>query len=213
MKSFIENLPKAVLIKSDKYIVVDLSVDNPELEGVNVGSSEELGNYIFGKIGDAVGYGGYLERRKIYERSDYFATGEERNIHIGLDLWAAEGTEVLAPYDGVVHSFANNTNHGDYGPTIILAHAIDGYTFYTLYGHLSLSSIEGIQKGDTIKQGEVIAKLGDSKVNGDYPPHLHFQIILDIQDYQGDYPGVCSEQELDFYKKNCPDPLLLLKQY
>ena len=49
------------------------------------------------------------------------------------------------------------------------------------------------------------------EVNGDYPPHLHFQIINDLQGNFGDYLGVCSANELDFYKENCPDPNLILK--
>jgi hypothetical protein len=53
--------------------------------------------------------------------------------------------------------------------------------------------------------------LGDTSVNGDYPPHLHFQIIKDIQGYQGDYPGVSSKKDLDFYRNNCPNPNTLLK--
>jgi murein DD-endopeptidase MepM/ murein hydrolase activator NlpD len=161
-----------------------------------------------------VAYGGYLEQRNIYKRSTYFNQqvnpNDERNIHLGIDIWAPAGTKVLAAWDGELHSFQNNTNHGDYGPTIILKHVIDGFTFYTLYGHLSLNSISTLCVGNQIAQGEVIAFLGDSVVNGDYAPHLHFQIILDIQDYFGDYPGVCSVNQLEFYKSNCPDPNLLL---
>ena len=104
----------------------------------------------------------------------------------------------------------NNTNYGDYGPTLILKHKIEDELFYTLYGHLSLASIERIKVGVEVKQGEQIATLGTTEVNGDYPPHLHFQIIKDIQDYKGDYPGVCNQMDLEFYRGNCPDPNLLL---
>jgi len=50
-----------------------------------------------------------------------------------------------------------------------------------------------------------------SPINGDYAPHLHFQIIIDMEEKTGDYPGVCSENKLEFYKNNCPNPNLLLK--
>ena len=110
-----------------------------------------------------------------------------------------------------MHSFKNNTNYGDYGPTIILKHHINDIEFYTLYGHLSMESIVNTSVGQFFKQGEQIATLGDVSINGDYAPHLHFQIIKDIQDYKGDYPGVCSKQDLDFYLNNCPDPNMLLK--
>ena len=56
-----------------------------------------------------------------------------------------------------------------------------------------------------------IGNLGVASVNGDYAPHLHFQIIRDLEDNFGDYPGVASENNIPFYKRNCPDPNLLLK--
>ena len=100
---------------------------------------------------------------------------------------------------------------GNYGPTIILEHQVENLTFYTLYGHLSLDSINKIKIGQQFKKSETIATLGDATVNGDYAPHLHFQIIKDMGVHKGDYPGVCSAADLDFYLKNCPDPNLLLK--
>ena len=73
------------------------------------------------------------------------------------------------------------------------------------------ASIAALEVGQHIKAGEVIGFLGSSKINGDYPPHLHFQIIKDLQGNFGDYPGVCNSRSLDFYKNNCPDPSLILK--
>ncbi|WP_367651264.1 peptidoglycan DD-metalloendopeptidase family protein [Winogradskyella undariae] len=161
-----------------------------------------------------VAFGGYLEQRGIYQRSDYFNQlnkETERNIHIGIDLWIEANTAIFSPLEGTIHSFKNNTNYGDYGPTIVLKHKIEDFEFYTLYGHLSLASIENLKVGAEVKQGEQIANLGTAEVNGDYPPHLHFQIIKDIEDYKGDYPGVSNQIDLEFYKLNCPDPNLLLK--
>ena len=71
-------------------------------------------------------------------------------------------------------------------------------------------SITTAKLGSKIKSGATIGFLGGPKVNGDYPPHLHFQIILDLQGNFGDYPGVCSEENLSFYKSNCPNPHLFL---
>ena len=93
----------------------------------------------------------------------------------------------------------------------MLEHELEGYVFYTLYGHLSVKSLEGKQVGQKVEKGDLIATLGKAEVNGDYPPHLHFQIIKDLQGKTGDYPGVCNIQELEFYTSNCPDPKLLLK--
>ena len=110
-----------------------------------------------------------------------------------------------------MHSFKNNEGLGDYGPTIILEHEIENEKFYTLYGHLSLESINNLTVGTFYRKGESIATIGNSEINGDYSPHLHFQIIKNIENYWGDYPGVCSRDDLNFYIENCPDPNLLLK--
>lgn len=204
-------------ISKADYIPIDLSINNKQLQAIDLSSSEALGIYINTHITSLqakVAYGGYLETRNIYNRSDYFNASNsetERNIHLGVDLWIAAETPVFTPLDAKVHSFKNNINFGDYGPTIILEHNLEGIRFYTLYGHLSLESLEKIKIGQKFKQGDQIATLGNVSVNGDYPPHLHFQIIKDIQQYVGDYPGVCSKQDLAFYKSNCLDPNLLLK--
>ncbi len=201
--------------KSD-YTFLDLSIHNSELKRIDISSSKDLETYIFNHIkknNAKAAFGGYLEHRGIYKRSTYFNEQNpktERDIHLGLDLWIEANTPVFSPLDGKIHSFKNNTNYGDYGPTIILQHQIDAFEFYSLYGHLSLESIENLKIGTYVKQGQQIALLGSAEVNGDYPPHLHFQIIKDIQDYEGDYPGVSNQLDLEFYKVNCPDPNLLL---
>ena len=202
--------------KSD-YCLLDLSTTNPELQSVDVSTSETLGEYVNSVIDKnqaKLAYGGYLEQRNIYQRSDYFNEqvdpSDERNIHLGIDLWIDAGAPVLAVLDGKIHSFQNNTNFGDYGPTIIIEHRFNKLTFYSLYGHLSKSSLTSLKIGQHMQQGEVIATLGTASENGDYPPHLHFQIILDLQGKTGDYPGVCSKNDLSFYKDNCPNPVLIL---
>jgi murein DD-endopeptidase MepM/ murein hydrolase activator NlpD len=203
-------------IPKSKFIPLDLSVSNNALRNIDVSSSSKLGDFVnthMNKNKAKVAYGGYLEVRNIYKRSHHFhgQAEKERNIHLGMDLWCKAGTPIYTPLEGIVHSFQNNTNYGDYGPTIILKHIISGVEFYTLYGHLSLASIQNLKVGKAFEQGDNIGALGDASVNGDYPPHLHFQIIKDIQDYEGDYPGVCSKQDITFYRTNCPDPNLLLK--
>ncbi|MCL5128844.1 peptidoglycan DD-metalloendopeptidase family protein [Algibacter sp. L4_22] len=203
-------------IPKSKYTPISLSESNKVLNTIDVSSSDKLARFVnfhINKHKAMVAYGGYLEVRNIYKRSKHFNSQaeEERNIHLGIDLWCEAETPIYTPFDGVIYSFQNNTNFGDYGPTIILKHIIDEVVFYTLYGHLSLSSIENIEVGKTFIKGDKIAILGDASVNGDYPPHLHFQIIKDIQGRSGDYPGVCAKKDLEFYRNNCPDPNLLLR--
>ena len=200
----------------NQYIPLDLSVSNAGLSKLDADNSayfeEHIKNYL-NENNAQVAYGGYNEVRNLYKRSIDFndEVTDERNVHIGLDLWIKAGTTVLAALDGWVHSFDFNAGLGNYGPTIILEHQIGNQTFYTLYGHLSLESIQDIEIGKIFKKREVLATLGDATVNGDYPSHLHFQIIEDIGDFFGDYPGVCSQIDLKYYLKNCPNPNLLLK--
>ena len=204
-------------IPHSDYVSLDLSINSNELKENKPQTADEYEVFItdyLHKNKARVAFGGYLEKRNLYKRSSIFNTldaSTERNIHIGLDLWIKAGTPVLAALDGVVHSFQNNTALGDYGPTIILKHTLKNCEFYTLYGHLSLESLALLKINQLVKKGDKIATLGNAEVNGDYAAHLHFQIIKDFGDYQGDYPGVCSENELYFYKNNCPDPNLLLK--
>lgn len=200
----------------NEYVSISLNASNNDLN-FDVSSSIAWEKYIDEYLlrnNAKVAFGGYLERRNIYQRSTHFNSIDEknqRNIHLGIDFWCKENTAVLAVLDGEIHSYKNNDNYGDYGPTIILKHEIADKTFYSLYGHLTLESIQNIKVGTKIKKSEVIGRLGNNKVNGDYAPHLHFQLIVDIQEFNGDYPGVASENEIEYYAKNCPNPNILLK--
>lgn len=136
---------------------------------------------------------------------------EPRRLHLGIDIWGKPYTKVMAPLDGIVHSFAFNNAFGDYGATIVLTHNSDGESFHTLYGHLSLNSIKNIQEGDRIKKGDVFAGFGIPFENGQWPPHLHFQLIIDMEGMKGDYPGVCRFSEREKYLSNCPDADLILQ--
>jgi murein DD-endopeptidase MepM/ murein hydrolase activator NlpD len=203
-------------IPYSEYTPIDLSAQSELLKNQKLSTSKDyelfLENYLNSKKA-FVAYGGYNEKRNLYKRSEIFNNTAiaERNNHIGLDLWVDAGTPVLAALNGKVHSYSNNEGIGNYGPTIIIEHHIKNSTFYTLYGHLSPYSIMGLEVGLEVEKGDIIATLGTALVNGDYAPHLHFQIIQDLGNHTGDYPGVCSDEDLAYYLSNCPDPNLLLK--
>ncbi|MEC4003141.1 peptidoglycan DD-metalloendopeptidase family protein [Flavobacterium sp. SUN052] len=203
-------------IDYSNYIAIDLSENNKELLNHKLETAHDYEIYIqdyLDKNNAKIAFGGYLETRNLYKRSAVFnnENSKERNIHIGLDLWINEEAPVYSCFDGEIHSFQNNTALGDYGPTIIIKHHSNNVTFYSLYGHLNIDCLKNLKIGQKIKHGEQIATLGLPPINGDYAPHLHFQIIIDIQNYFGDYPGVCSSDDLEFYSNNCPNPNLILK--
>jgi 4-aminobutyrate aminotransferase-like enzyme/Ser/Thr protein kinase RdoA (MazF antagonist) len=169
------------------------------------------------EAGARVGIGRYAETRLAYSEAQYLVERdwirESRTLHIGTDLFAPVGTPVFAPVDGVIHSLANNDRRQDYGPTIILEHRPSGaaVTFHTLYGHLSLDSISGLQPGRPVARGERIGSIGDRSVNGGWPPHLHFQIIADMLGRVGDFPGVAPPGNRALWLSLCPDPNLILR--
>ncbi|MHA1930635.1 MAG: aminotransferase class III-fold pyridoxal phosphate-dependent enzyme [Candidatus Thorarchaeota archaeon] len=160
--------------------------------------------------------GRYDECRLIYTGDQYSENDSiirnSRLTHIGIDIFSSPETPILAPLDGVVHSLRNNDIPLDYGPTIIIEHTpTNSIRFYTLYGHLSIESINGVTVGQKIRKGEEFARIGDYPTNGGWPPHLHFQIITDMMDKKGDYYGSCWANQRNIWKSICPDPNLILK--
>lgn len=200
--------------KTADYAPVNLSTTNPELTDYDVHTFAGLDRYISDcrkKTGARVLYGGYLENRALYQRSPHFAQAEKaRTLHLGLDLWEDAGTPVYAPLDGWVHSFRYNDQPLDYGGTIILTHENAEGKFHTLYGHLSRASLTGLSVNAPIDRGTPFATFGTPSENGGWVPHLHFQVILDLADWSGDYPGVCAPEEQSAYRNNCPDPAVFM---
>lgn len=199
---------------TDKLLPLDLTAANTELTSELVGGTKAFGRWIAQKLATAgarYAIGGYMEHRTIYSRSAHFDTADEpRRLHLGVDVWGDAGTPVYAPIDGFVHSFADNNNYGDYGPTIILQHNVAGLALYSLYGHLSKTSLNGLYEGKPVSANDHIATFGDDEENGQWPPHLHFQLMLDIGNMRGDYPGVGKYSQKEMYEQNIPYPGLLL---
>ena len=99
-------------------------------------------------------------------------------LHGGIDITGSniKGKNVIASRDGKVINVKDGYGDGSinsddgYGNVIEIQHD-DGTV--TVYGHLLKSTIK-VKKGDKVKQGQLIAKVGTSgKSSG---PHLHFEI-------------------------------------
>ncbi len=202
-------------VPKSQLLHIDLSHTNEGLNALDVFDMKSAHQYIFNKIADdgkTGAIGGYGEIRRWYQRnSDHFGTEEEpRNIHIGVDVWLEAGSAVYAPLDGRIHSFANNEGTANYGPTIIIEHQLGKISFFMLIGHLSTNSLINLKEGQQVSAGDMIARLGHDHENGGWPPHVHVQCIADIQDWKGDFPGVCKGSEQNHYLKLCPDPSILI---
>ena len=97
-------------------------------------------------------------------RADPF-TGK-KDWHPGLDFAALSGSDVVATAAGVVTSVASKSG---YGKAIEINHG-DGYS--TRYAH---NKEILVAKGDMIKKGEVIGKVGNTgRSTG---PHVHYEIM------------------------------------
>jgi len=204
--------------QKDKLLLLDFSEKNTDITHDLLNDTTSYTHYINKQLAGAgarYGIGGYAEHRPLYNRSRVFdgvnEEDEPRRLHLGMDIWGKPNTAVISPLNGIVHSFAFNNSFGDYGATMILSHQLDGFVFHTLYGHLSMNSIRDLQAGQRVEAGDIIGELGIAIENGHWPPHLHFQLIIDLENREGDYPGVCKLSEKEKYLANCPDPDLILQ--
>jgi peptidoglycan LD-endopeptidase LytH len=199
--------------KKDKLLHFNFTDNNKELSATEIADTGLFSAYVDRKLKESsakYGIGGYKENRAIYRRSNLFDGEEARTLHLGIDIWGPAGTPVYAALGGMVHSFAFNDNFGDYGATIILLHQLETVAFHTLYGHVSLADISTLAEGQYVNRGQVIGHFGKPEENGNWPPHLHFQIIRDMKLMEGDFPGVCKFSESKAYLNNCPDADLVL---
>ncbi|MFX1416119.1 MAG: aminotransferase class III-fold pyridoxal phosphate-dependent enzyme, partial [Promethearchaeota archaeon] len=196
--------------------VIDLSVgslDVPNLEDLS--DIDKFTELVAKKLKDSqaqYGVGRYNEARLIYAGGQYTSAGEMRTVHIAVDLFLESGTRIRAPLDGKVHSFLYNKNPLDNGPTIILEHELGntGLKLHTLFAHLSEDSLDGLKRGKKFKKGQEIARVGDYPTNGGWPPHLHFQLIVDMLGWEGDFFGAAAPSHRDIWMSICPDPNVIL---
>lgn len=116
-------------------------------------------------------------------------TGVQNSKHSGIDIpGSLNSTNVIASKDGIVVKATNSDGivcqdggdqscGGGYGNHLIIQH-VDGN--YTLYAHLASGSIN-VEMGDSVKQGQVIAKVGNS--GSSTGAHLHFEVRIGGNDY------------------------------
>lgn len=91
-----------------------------------------------------------------------------RDNHKGIDIGAPKGTSIKAAASGtVVHSGNKNDGYGNY---IILSHGNGVQTYYAHCSQLLVS------KGQSVEQGQVIAKVGSTGISTGN--HLHFEVRI-----------------------------------
>jgi 4-aminobutyrate aminotransferase-like enzyme/Ser/Thr protein kinase RdoA (MazF antagonist) len=203
----------------EQYLPIDLSISSTLLGNYAEYKNDALFNekimQLVQKNPNTIFTGGYGEARALYTTNAFKQEANDgnkhRTIHLGVDFWAIAGTDVIAPLDGEIVTSYNNDFDKDYGPTIILKHTInEQHVFFTLYGHLSKASLTNKHVGQHIKKGETIGALGNEQENGKWPPHLHFQIILDLLSHTQNFNGVSAPSQWNVFSSLCPNPNLLL---
>ena len=207
-------------LQKDKFYKIDLSVGSEWIGGRNEIEDLDVFQFKIDKLQKEqtkkIIAGGYLEPRSIYTSDNYEKIGnygtENRTIHLGIDFWLPTGTKVSAMFDGEVVTAINDKGHKEYGGLVILKHRIEDIIFYSLYGHNTVESVLKNKIGSKVRKGEIIAEIANYPENGNWAPHLHFQIMLSMLDYKIDFPGVCYFNQIDVWKDLCPDPNLLLNQ-
>lgn len=90
-------------------------------------------------------------------------------FHSGVDMPGRIGDPVYATGDGVVEYVERSRARYGYGTQILINH---GYGYKTRYAHLNKLHVE---KGDTIKRGQLIADMGNTGISTS--PHLHYEVI------------------------------------
>ena len=84
-------------------------------------------------------------------------------VHEGIDIAVAEGTEVLAVRSGIVTEVRNSATYGK----LLKFQTEDGYE--VMYAHLSAVLV---QEGENIRQGQTVARSGNTGLSTG--PHLHY---------------------------------------
>jgi len=199
---------------------VDMSIGSAWLGNKEEYSDTDITEYKLKQIEkenpESILANGYLEVRPFYTTNAFRMDGNNgpqyRTVHLGTDFWVDAKTPLHAAYDGKVVILHHNNYLKDYGPLMVLEHEFNGSLFYTLYGHLTLSSLEMTKIGQKVKQGELVGYIGDTSENGIWTPHLHFQVMLDLLGNTENYPGVAFPSEKAVWKSICQNPKLLFTE-
>jgi murein DD-endopeptidase MepM/ murein hydrolase activator NlpD len=110
-----------------------------------------------------------VSRRQL--RDTYSAPRSGGRAHLALDIMASKGTRVLAADDGFILRIDDNELGGR---TLYLSDPSRRFVYY--YAHLD-KRVYGLQEGQRVKRGQLLATVGTSGNAPKDAPHLHFQLM------------------------------------
>ena len=108
--------------------------------------------------------------RRAELRDSFHAPRSGGRQHLGIDIMAPDGTPVLAAAGGVIVKRDSSA----LGGISLYERGNDGATIY-FYAHLSRYAA-GIDEGDLVRQGDLIAYVGHTGNAAASAPHLHFGV-------------------------------------
>jgi len=146
--------------------------------------------------------GKYNEQRNFYPKDKF----NERIIHLGIDFGAPANTPIYSVSDCEIYYFDYFGELGDYGGLLVTKNIVNQYTLFCAYGHISIKSLKNQRSGNYILKGQQFGWVGDFTENGNWPPHLHFQILTFKPKLGSNIPGLFSINELSKALKLYPDP-------
>lgn len=86
-----------------------------------------------------------------------------------------DGLPVLAAAEGeVVFAAQSNGNCGGYGYNVMVEHVQDDETFLTHYAHMSENLM--VERGDKVRQGQVLGYISNTSSTAGLAVHLHFSV-------------------------------------
>ena len=126
-----------------------------KLDEVNTQSAESL-------MSNTVGLSWPVRKGRITQHYD----SAKRKPHLGVDISAPRGSEILSAHDGQVIYVCNRFK--GYGKMLIIEY---GDRWATLYSHLSKISV---REGQVVKRGQAVGLIG--RTGNATGIHLHFEI-------------------------------------
>ncbi len=175
-------LPNAEVVtnegEKDKETAKDTKKSQPEDSKAVASTSTKFSNPVEGDI----------VRSYSYPNAVWCETmGHYRSIK-GIDIAAKTGTDVLAVAEGIVEEVNNDkTERGQY---VTIKHSNGLISLYS-----NLDEQVSVKKGDKVKQGQVIGKVGKTAttfIEEKYGEHLNFQVINTTKNEQVDPTGYIS---------------------
>ncbi len=192
-----------------KVAVLDFSASSPDAAELASLDGPGFDRWCEGKTANAgadFAVGSYGEDRTIYKGEAFDIGAARRSVHLGIDIFAPAGEPVHAPFAGRVAFLHDDAVPYGFGPTVLLAHEAEAETFWTLYGHLSHDGFAKLTPGQAIAKGQAFASFGQRHENGNWPPHLHFQIVTDHLGLQARMHGVGVGRDWQIWRQVSPDP-------